>query len=271
MRNNIQFLMCSPQYYDILYEINPWMNREHKADKVLALTQWNNLKKIISACGAEVKLVEQVPDLPDMVFTANAALIHQHHVFLANFKHPERQGERAHFETWFKENGFVIFDDKQRLDFEGAGDALFAGNKLFCASGFRTNPLVHETIKTWSEAEIISVELVDPYFYHLDTCFCPLNDKQAIWWPDAFTPASQKKLAHEIELLSIPKEDAKKFACNAVVINNYVIIPSGCDDTQKILETLGLIVHQTDMSEYIKAGGACKCLTLNLQNHNVAY
>lgn len=264
MKNNISIFMCEPKHYDIVYEINPWMNKQHGAEKHLARQQWNNLKNLIEQCGAQVKLVEPAEGWPDMVFTANAGLLFGKKVFLANFKFPERKGEREYFLTWFQQAGFEIIDDQSNIDFEGAGDTLFAGNKLFAASGFRSDPEIYKHIARMGNFEIVQVQLCDPYFYHLDTCFCPLNDKQAIWWPGAFTKDSQEILQNNIELFAVPEQDAKKFACNAVVINNHVIIPAGCDATQQILEKLGFTVHQTEMSEYIKAGGACKCLTLKL-------
>ena len=259
-----RILMCEPRYYEIAYEINPWMNREKAASHTLAVSQWQSLKKLIENCGATVELVEPVPGWPDLVFTANAGLILANRVIVSHFMHPERQGERPYYKSWFEKAGFEVILDPEQYPFEGAGDALFAGNKLFLAHGFRSDPKVVSLIKTLGDFKVIECQLVDSYFYHIDTCFCPLNDKQAIWWPGAFASSSQKKLAEEIELHAIPEADAKKFACNAVVIDQNVIIPSGCDATEALLKQLGFTVYQTDMSEYIKAGGACKCLTLRL-------
>lgn len=262
--SSIVILMCEPRYYEIAYEINPWMKREHASDSALALAQWIALKKIIIECGATVELITPIKGWPDMVFTANAGLVIDKKIFLANFKHPERQGERDYFQKWFEEAQFEIITDMKRVAFEGAGDALFAGKTLFLASGFRSDAAIAEQLAAIGDFFIVNCQLVDPYFYHIDTCFCPLNDTQAIWWPAAFDAESQKKLSNTLELFAVTEEDARKFACNAVVINKQVIIPSGCDTTAALLTNLGFTAHQADMSEYIKAGGACKCLTLKM-------
>lgn len=259
-------LMCEPKYYDVVYEINPWMTRKIPVKTNLAKEQWQILKATIEKCGATVMLVAPVAGLPDMVFTANAGLVVDKKFFPAHFKYPERQGEREHFIKWFREAGFEICDqENQPLHyFEGAGDALFAGKKLFAAYGFRSDKTIYDDVAKIGDFDIVYCELVDPYYYHLDTCFCPLNGEQAIIWPSAFTQLSLQRLAKEIKLLPIPEAEAKLFACNAVVLKNHVIIPSGCPVTREILEKEGFTVHDCSMTEYIKAGGACKCLTLLL-------
>jgi len=260
-----RILMCAPDYFDILYEINPWMHKEIKVGHETATLQWNQLKKTIEHCGAQVELVDCVEGWPDMVFTANAALLYGNKCFLANFKYAERQGERAYFKTWFDQHDYEIVNPEITFDFEGAGDALFAGKILFAAHGFRSEARIYDEIKAMGDFTVLHCKLVDAYFYHIDTCFCPLNDQHAIWWPGAFDEDSQKRMkATGVELHAVPEADAKHFACNAVVIDEQVIIPSNCPGTRKILEDLGFTVHDVPMTEYLKSGGACKCLTLRL-------
>jgi N-dimethylarginine dimethylaminohydrolase len=157
------------------------------------------------------------------------------------------------------------------LSFEGAGDALFAGDKLFAAYGFRTEARVYNDIlkkfsdgNNNSDIQLILCELIDPHFYHIDTCFCPLDDKTAIWNPFAFREEARKRMENEIELLAVPKKEADYFACNSVVIGKNIITPSRCEETGKMLEKRGFEVHSVEMTEFLKAGGACKCLTLAL-------
>lgn len=272
----MKILVCPPQHYGINYEINAWMSVECAADTALAQQQWQALTKTITQCHAELAQVEAVKNLPDMVFTANAALVYKDKAYLARFKCPERQPEHGYFQQWFKTNTDLTIvhepdnyfaEDGQYVgpSFEGAGDALFIGDCLFAGVGFRSGAEIYPTIcAALNISEHIICELVNPYFYHLDTCFCPLNDKQAIWFPDAFSPESQQRMQQHGELFAIPEEEARHFACNAVVLDNDVIIPSGCQQTEEILSGLGFSVHQCDMTEFIKSGGACKCLTLRL-------
>lgn len=262
----MKILMCRPEFYGIEYEINPWMKIDHQVHHQQALHQWEQLYQTIINIGAEVELVEPVRGWPDMVFTANAGLVQKRNVILSRFKYPERQGELPFFETWFKQAGFTIknhLGDHEGLYFEGAGDALFAGKTLFAGYGFRTDLSFYQQ-NDYFNMPLVFCELTNPYFYHLDTCFCPINDQAAIWYPPAFTPASQALMQEQIELIAVNEEEAKRFACNAVVLEKHIVLPSECPEITAILTKRSMMVHDCDMREFLKAGGACKCLTLRL-------
>lgn len=260
--------MCRPEFYGVEYEINPWMDVSKKVNHSLAVTQWEALYKTILDCNAKVELVKPVAGLPDMVFTANAGLLYNNKIILSHFKHKERQGETFYFKNWFTQHGYETvadpLSDPSIPYFEGAGDALLAGDKLFAGFGFRTLKNFYEKIPVFNSGKLIYCELVNPYFYHIDTCFCPLNENQAIWFPNAFSEASQKVMQENIELFPVVEDEAKRFACNSVVIDQHIILPSGCPQLTATLEEIGFTVHACDMDEYLKAGGACKCLTMRL-------
>lgn len=262
----MRILMCRPDFFDIEYEINPWMDKSKHVDREKALAQWDKLYRTIQSCGAKVDLVEGIKGLPDMVFTANAGLFYKDQIVLPHFKFKERQGELVYFEKWFKDAGFKIANTitPDTPYFEGAGDALLAGDKLFVGYGFRSDVMFYEEADYLDKNNIVYCELVDPYFYHIDTCFCPLNDKLAIWYRNAFSKAAQKSMQENIELIDVNEDEAKRFACNAVVINEHVILPADCPNISAELEKRGFTTHPCDMNEYLKSGGACKCLTLRI-------
>jgi N-dimethylarginine dimethylaminohydrolase len=264
----MNILMCKPHHYDIIYEINPWMHINQSANKVKAQKQWERLYEIISNLNTGVKIIEPIPGLPDMVFTANAGLIYQNQVWISSFKNKERQSESNYFKSWFKKEGFKIINQKYDLTlppaFEGAGDALFFNNYLAVGYGFRSELNVYAQ-PFFKQFNLIFCELIDPYFYHLDTCFCPLNSSLALWYPSAFSEDSQKMMRKMGELIPVTENEAKHFACNAVVIGNDIIMPKGCSKTVQLLEQYGFCVYECEMSEYIKSGGACKCLTLIIE------
>jgi N-dimethylarginine dimethylaminohydrolase len=226
------------------------------------------LHDTVQACGAEVVLQPPQPGLPDLVFTANAALISGGTAYLAQFACPERQPERAWNRAFFQEQGFrLLGEDAEQAwpDFEGAGDALFAGDQLFVAHGFRSDPRVGGQLAAcYSDKVIHQVRLVDPYFYHLDTCFCPLDAERALLWPGALTEASVDVLQRSLNTYAVPEAEARSFACNAVVLGAHVILPSGCPQTTAWLESEGFRVHACALGEFLKAGGSAKCLTLRL-------
>lgn len=263
----MKLLMCAPDYYGIEYEINPWMDVTKKANLPLAVAQWQHLYQTLLTLGVTVELIPQAKGWPDMVFTANGGLLYQGKIVLPHFKYKERQGESAYFRTWFIQAGYAILNDfdlaKPNIPFfEGAGDALLAGDTLFVGYGMRSNKEFFEQAPYLDQRHLVYCELVDPYYYHIDTCFCPLNDKQAIWFPPAFSKESQARMENAIELIEVKASEARHFACNAVVVNKNIVIPQNCPDLTSTLEALGINVYACDMMEYIKSGGACKCLTL---------
>lgn len=264
-----KILVCDPTHYGIEYSINPWMSVQNQADRELAVRQWHYLVKILREIGVDVLSMQGQPSLPDLVFTANAGLVFTdtNQVVLSNFKYPERRAEKDHYKKWFEENGFEVLEFSSQLHFEGAGDALFDDSILYMGYGFRSDYecITHSFWNSIWKGRTNYVELVDPYFYHLDTCFCPLQNDYALIWPGAFDEDTLANEFDELELLKVPEEDARKFACNAISVGNQVVIPSGCEATKSLLVNAGFEVFDTDMSEFIKAGGACKCLTLRIK------
>ena len=195
-------LMCPPEFYGVQYEINPWMRRERAVDQALAVRQWSDLRKILQDLGATISLLEPVKDLPDLVFTANAALIHRGTAILSRFRPTQRQGEEPHNETWLQTAGFHVQRLPPAMYFEGAGDALFCGDTLFSGYRIRSDALSHQRVGAMIQCRVIPLELIDPYFYHLDTCFCPLDSRTAIWFPDAFDDYGRRVMTELVENLS---------------------------------------------------------------------
>lgn len=262
---NLKILMCKPSFYDIEYEINPWMNKRIKPEQLKASVQWKQLHDLVIHCGAEVITIEPQQGLLDMVFTANAGIVRDNKVLLSHHRHRQRQAEKHFFKQWFIKAGYEVLDVKTETNedyFEGEGDAIFSGNQLFAGFGIRTDKAYCANLSLLFDENIIYCELVNPYFYHLNTCFNPLDGDVGIWWPEAFTTESQSEMHRALDLIAIPEKEARYFACNAVVIDKNIILPTGCPETERILKKLGHTVYACDMSEFIKAGGASRCLTL---------
>lgn len=259
-------LMCPPLHYGIEYEINPWMSRIRGADPKRARRQWEKLHALLRGpMEFEIDLLDPVKGLPDLVFTANAGLVRGNAFLPARFRHPERQGEAPHFLRWFESHGFEIHNLPNGLSFEGEGDALRAGRDWFAGYRIRTDIQAHAAIGEFLGDRVLSVELADPRFYHLDTCFCPLGDDAAIWFPDAFDGYARRVIeAHVARLIPVDPEEACRFACNAVVSGKRVALNTGCRRLERTLEGAGFDVLATDLSEFLKAGGAAKCLVLFL-------
>ena len=260
-----QWLLCPPNYFDVKYEINPWMNKEKTPLSAEAAEQWKRLHHTLIRLGAFVQYVEPTPEQPDLVFTANAGLVRGKKVVLSRFKHKERQGEEAIFEQWFTARGFEVCKPVTGF-FEGEGDALFAGEKLFCGYGFRSEAKVYEEVSEILNVEKkILCELTDARFYHLDICFCPLTPNLALYNPWGLSVESVERMKKNIEMVPVIQRDAERFVCNAVVLGNNVVLPAGCEDTQKELEKLGFNSYGVELGEFLKGGGAAKCLSLRLQ------
>ena len=265
MRN---LLLCPPDYYGIEYEINPWMDRARNALPEVAQDQWCRLRDTLQSLGCAIELIAPQLNLPDMVFTANAGLVAGKNFIRSNFRFPQRQWEASHFEKWFAANDYGILRLPDGLIFEGEGDALFCGDVLFCGYRFRSDIRSHQIIGDMLKCLVISVELVEDRFYHLDTCFCPLADGSAIWFPGAFDDYGQRAIRHHIsDLIEVAPVEAIRFACNAVVLGKDIVLPEGCPELCAALSARGYRPHTLPMTEFLKAGGACKCLVLLLPQH----
>ena len=260
-----QLVLCPPDYYSIEYEINPWMSRDRAADIDLTKKQWQELHTKLASLHTEIHLVPPQPKLPDMVFTANAGLAVGRKFVPSNFRHEERSGEAPHFARFMEERGYEVVWLAPELYFEGEGDALFAGDALFCGYKFRSDIQSHGAVADIFGCLVISVELVDPRFYHLDTCFCPLPDGSAFWFPAAFDEYGQRAIRdHVPNLIDVAEEEAVFFSCNAVVLEQDIVLPAGATKLIAQLHERGYRTHQLPMTEFLKAGGACKCLTMFL-------
>jgi N-dimethylarginine dimethylaminohydrolase len=264
-------LMCSPDYYGIEYEINPWMSRQRPCDHELAALQWRDLRRRIESLGAEVCCVPPQPGLPDLVFTANAAMIYADEAVLSRFRYPQRGGEERHFAAWLAAAGFRVRRLQSAAFFEGAGDALFCGDTLWAGYRIRSDVAAIHELGALFGCRAIPLELVNPRYYHLDTCFCPLTPDAALYYPPAFDEYGRRALEESIpQLIAVTDAEAREFACNAVVLGNAVVTNAGCPETHRALRRCGFVPYETPLGEFVKAGGSAKCLTLRLDGEDAA-
>jgi lysine-ketoglutarate reductase/saccharopine dehydrogenase-like protein (TIGR00300 family) len=272
-RTNI--LMCPPDFYQVDYVINPWMEGNiHRATREAAVQQWNGLHAVL-ARHAEVAVLNPQAGLPDMVFTANAGAVLGKKFVVSRFFHRERRGEEPHFRKWFKKQGFELAELPADVPFEGAGDALMdrGGPWLWAAYGFRTELDAHPILAEELDIEVLSVRLVDPRFYHLDTCLCPLEGGYLLYYPDAFDARSNRIIEQRVAAerrIAIGETDAVRFACNAVNIGDHVVLNAASPGLKQQLAAAGFAVIETPLTEFMKAGGAAKCLTLRLTEQRPA-
>jgi ornithine--oxo-acid transaminase len=267
-----RFLMCEPQFFDVSYVINPWMEgNQGKVDKALARRQWQRLHDTLAGM-ASVSLIAPVAGLPDMVFTANAGLVHRrddgnNDVIVSSFLHAERQPEAKHFERFFSSNGYSVKHLGEGTIFEGAGDALFdTQGRLWIGSGIRSDAHAQHEIAAVFNVDTVGLELVDPRWYHLDTCFCPLPQGQAIAYARAFSTKSMAALneAYGTNIIWASEADARNFACNAVSIGQTIIMHRASAELKSEMAQRGFEVIETDVSEFLKSGGSCKCMALEI-------
>ena len=207
-----RFLMCPPDYFGIEYEINPWMRLNNQSDPVRAREQWQELHRVLTEeLGAGVELLEPAPGLPDLVFTANAGYVQGDLFVSSSFKHPQRQGETPFFEAWFQSHGYRIAKLEPGCIFEGAGDALALGETVLAGYRHRSEICSHQALGEIIGRRVLSLELVDPLFYHLDTCFCPLDGEAALYFPGAFDDYANRALTESVPvLLAVDQSPARR-------------------------------------------------------------
>jgi lysine-ketoglutarate reductase/saccharopine dehydrogenase-like protein (TIGR00300 family) len=269
MKGPERFLMCPPEFYQVDYVINPWMEGNVDRARVgLAAEQWQRLHEVF-AREAIVELVGPHSGSPDMVFTANAGLVLGEDVVLSRFLHKERQGEEPYFRTWFQQHGFRIHELPKDLPFEGAGDALVDRFRahLWAGYGFRTELDAHAILASALGVEVVSLRLIDKRFYHLDTCFCPLEGGYILYYPPAFDSRSNNQIERRVPAnrrLALEEGDAINFAANGVNIRDLLVVHRAGESLKARLAAAGFRVFEAPLTEFLKAGGAAKCLTLRL-------
>ncbi|MBV9933082.1 MAG: amidinotransferase [Actinobacteria bacterium] len=260
-----RYLMCPPEHFGVVYEINPWMHREVVVDRDRAYEQWNGLVAALRSAGAQIEMLDPHPDLPDLVFTANAGIVNGTQFVPARFRHPERQGETPWDVQWFTSNGFTVDELPDGVSHEGAGDALPFNGTLVSGYRFRSDAASHAYLSRLTGAPVRSVELVDERLYHLDLTFCPLDDQRAIVAPSGWDSYARRVLEALVpEAIVLGDDDALAFTANSVVVGTNVVMPSCPPEVGRQLEAWGFDIAVCDVSEFLKAGGGCRCLTLAL-------
>jgi N-dimethylarginine dimethylaminohydrolase len=286
-----RFLMCPPVHFGVLYEINPWMQQEVTVDPERARAQWDRLVATLREAGAEVEVMEPHPDVPDLVFTANAGVVNAGVVIAgvggespanaaaggeagqfvpSNFRHPERQPETPVNAAWFGARGWRVDPLPDALDHEGAGDALpFTpeGGRTVVLSGysFRSDASAATELSRLLGCPVRPVQLVDPRLYHLDLTFCPLDGRRAMAAPLGWDAYGLKVVDALVpELLVLTDDEALSFCANSVVVGRTVVMPTTPPRVGHQLEAWGFEVVECRVDEFLKAGGGCRCLTLAL-------
>lgn len=264
-----RYLMCAPDHFEVAYVINPWMKGNVALCRPdLAWQQWQALAGTIAEF-AQVEQMPAAPGVPDMVFTANAGLVLGNRVLLSRFRHAERQAEETHFADWFARHGFTVVTLGHDIAFEGAGDALLDrhDNLLWLGHGHRSSAQCAPIIARLMQIDVVPLTLVDERFYHLDTCFCPLEGGYLLYYPAAFDAASQARIAEQVPVerrIAVSDQDALQFACNAVNCGRTILMNQASAGLTDALARHGFTVRQIPLTEFMKAGGSAKCLTLKL-------
>lgn len=258
-------LMCEPTHFRIAYEINPWMRRSNVVNGAEALAQWRGLRDALERLGVRIELVEQGADVPDMTFAANAGVAIGRRFIPANFRFPERQPEAARFIRWFENRGDEIVHIHEPHYWEGEGDMLPCAGRVFAGYRFRTEERALDHLDEILGAPTVRLELADARFYHLDTCFFPIAEGLAAYYPPAFSEEARATLREQFaDLIELNEHDALRFACNAFLVDGTVVLNTECDTLVAALRARGYRCVETPTAEFIKAGGSVKCLILML-------
>ncbi|MFG2887612.1 dimethylargininase [Streptomyces sp. NPDC048297] len=260
------YLMCRPTYFDVTYAINPWMDPGKPVDPELAVEQWEQLRRLYLEHGHTVDLIEPVDGLPDMVFAANGATVVDDRVLVARFRHAERAAEAPAYYAWFMLQGY---DDVHHAEYvnEAEGDYMVLGDTVLAGTGFRTDPRAHTELEEVLGRRVVTLNLVDPRFYHLDTALAVLSDTEVMYYPGAFSPQSLAALRELYPgAVLVDEADADVFGLNAVSDGLHVFLPDTATGLARTLRERGFEPVGVDLSELLKAGGSVKCCTLEIRH-----
>jgi N-dimethylarginine dimethylaminohydrolase len=274
-----RYLMCRPQYFAVTYSINPWMDPKAWANSgavlhATALRQWADLHRVLLGSGAGIELIEPEPGLPDLVFTANAAVVLDRKALLARFFHPERQREQPVLMAGFRAlqtRGLVeeIVEMPAGVALEGAGDCIWDRMRglFWMGSGFRSNAAASAVIEREFGVSCLPLALADPSFYHLDTAFCALPYGDVIYFPGAFTPAALDVIHRHVapaQRVALDGADAARFVANAVCLDRTIVMSSCSVALRRALEDRGYQIVKSPLHAFLRSGGSACCLTLRL-------
>ncbi|MDQ3159055.1 MAG: arginine deiminase family protein, partial [bacterium] len=253
--------MCSPDFFDIEYEINPWMDVDNQVDPSLAKKQWEKLYKVYTEqLGWDVQLIDPIKHLPDMVFTANGGLVVDGKVVLPTFRAPDRQAETAYFEKWFKANGYKEFHTP-KYDFEGEGDALVWNDTIFMGYPWRSDKAAAMEVSKFLGKKLIPLQLTNASFYHLDTALTIIDKETVAIYPPNFTDESVKTLKETVpNVIEASKADAYAYGLNAMSDGHNIVISEHATGLISQYKKRGMIVYPVSISEFQKSGGGVKCL-----------
>jgi N-dimethylarginine dimethylaminohydrolase len=258
--------MCPPTHFEVTYSINPWMDPTQPVDVELALTQWEDLRTRYLALGHRVEILEPVPGLPDMVFAANGATVVDGKVLGARFANPQRRAEAAAHLEWFRANGYTDVRDPEHVN-EGEGDFAVTTSWLLAGKGFRSSPFAHAELQEFFGRPVISLDLINPLYYHLDTALSVLDGDEVMYYPGAFSTGSQAVLRRLFpDAVLATEQDAAVFGLNAVCDGRHVLLPQAAQELAARLHARGFEPVGVDLSELLKAGGSVKCCTLELRD-----
>ncbi|GAB2537765.1 dimethylargininase [Nocardia heshunensis] len=264
-----RYLMCRPEHFEVTYAINPWMNTADPVDRVLALAQWDGLRAAYEAHGHRVEVIEPVAGLPDMVFAANGGLVIGDRALSARFANPERAQEGPAYHDWMDTQGFAKVLAARETN-EGEGDFAIAGERILAGTGFRSAPGAHEEVAEFFGMPVVSLDLVDPRFYHLDTALMVLDDTIA-YYPAAFSGPSARLLARLYpDAILATDADAEVLGLNGVCDGYHVFLTDKATALAGQLRERGYEPVGIDLSELLKSGGSVKCCTLELHRVRTA-
>jgi len=261
-------LMCRPDFFTVSYRINPWMHPEDPTNTSLAVTQWETLYAKYLELGFDVHLIDGLKGLPDMVYAANGGFVLDGIAYGAKFQYPERQPEGPAYMEWFAANGFTVAEPVSTN--EGEGDFLLVGDTIFAGTGFRSDAASHDELRKIYGREVVTLKLIDPSFYHLDTAFAVLDSDggpgSVAYLPKAFDAASLDILDSRFpDAIHVNDEDAAVLGLNSFSDGKNVIIASRATDFERQLRERGFTPHGVDLSELLLGGGGVKCCTLELR------
>ncbi|QGZ53105.1 amidinotransferase [Streptomyces sp. QHH-9511] len=257
--------MCAPVHFDVVYSINPWMEPEKPTDTELAVAQWERLRSLYLGLGHQVELIDPIPGLPDMVFAANGATVVDGKVLASRFRHAQRVDEGPAYATWFRDRGYEVFDGAHIN--EGEGDYLVTGDRILAGTGFRTDRRSHAEAERFLGRSVVTLDLIDPRFYHLDTALAVLDHEEVMYYPGAFSAESRRTLRELYpDAILATEEDAAVFGLNAVSDGRHVLLPEQASHLIDALWSRGFVPIGVDLSELLKSGGSSKCCTLEIRD-----
>jgi dimethylargininase len=255
-------VVCTPQkeYFNVR---NPDVhNITQRADQKKAVQQHAVLKAIMHQSGCEVIDIPELSDHPNSIFTRDTAVCTPEGYIKLRMGLETRRGEDAWMAQTLDALGEPCAGGIKAPGTVEGGDIILAGKVAFVGCSQRTNENGVQQISKFLRSMNYEVRLANmpPTRLHIGGAMSMVGPRRIVCCPDVF-PSGFFDGFETIEISS------DTFISGNVIclVENEVIAEKENAEVISKLRQAGILVHDIDLSEFVKGRGGPTCLIVPVE------